>query len=57
MFGASGYDTSMLFIGIFMGLVMGWLLCGSHPYDRCIEMYQTPEDISECVWLLENKDD
>lgn len=57
MFGASGYDTSMLLIGIFMGLVTGWLLCGSHTYDRCTEMYQTPEDISECVWLLENKDD
>lgn len=52
MFGASGYDTSMLFIGMFMGLIMGWLLSGSHPYDRCTEMYQTPEDISECVWLM-----
>ena len=26
----------------------------SHPYSKCAHMYEAPEDISECVWLLEN---
>jgi len=26
----------------------------THPYDECKEMYETPEDISECVWIKEN---
>lgn len=26
----------------------------SHPYESCKRMYETPEDISECVWLKEN---
>ena len=26
----------------------------THPYDECRSMYETPEDISECVWIKEN---
>ena len=25
-----------------------------HPYEECKRMYETPEDISECVWIKEN---
>jgi len=26
----------------------------SHPYEQCKRMYDTPEDIAECVWIKEN---
>lgn len=26
----------------------------THPYDECVTMYETPEDIMECVWIKEN---
>ena len=26
----------------------------THPYSKCSKIYEAPEDISECVWLLEN---
>ena len=25
-----------------------------HPYEQCKRMYDTPEDVSECVWIKEN---
>lgn len=25
-----------------------------HPYERCKRMYDNQNDISECVWILEN---
>jgi hypothetical protein len=25
-----------------------------HPYEQCNRMYNTPEDIMECVWIKEN---
>ena len=25
-----------------------------HPYEVCKRMYDTPEDIAECVWIKEN---
>lgn len=25
-----------------------------HPYEQCKRMYETPEDIMECVWIKEN---
>jgi len=25
-----------------------------NPYEQCKRMYDTPEDISECVWIKEN---
>lgn len=55
MMGADGYATALLFIGLTLGLVTSWVLLSNHPYDRCVEMYATPEDIGECVWILENE--
>ena len=38
-------------IALVAGLVLGSY---SHPYEQCKRMYETPEDISECVWIKEN---
>jgi hypothetical protein len=46
---ASGYG-----IAVAVGMVLMYLIY-EHPYDRCTVMYADIEDISECVWLLENK--
>jgi len=41
--------------GILTGLGVGLVLGSySHPYEQCKRMYNTPEDISECVWIKEN---
>ena len=43
-----GIPIALVFI---LGLVLGsW----SHPYEVCKRMYDTPEDIMECVWIKEN---
>ena len=34
-----------------LGLTLG---SASHPYEVCKRMYDTQEDISECVWLKTN---
>jgi hypothetical protein len=26
----------------------------AHPYEVCKRMYDTPEDVAECVWIKEN---
>ena len=42
-------------IPIALALVAGLALGSySHPYEVCKRMYETPEDISECVWIKEN---
>jgi len=42
-------------IPIALALVLGLALGSySHPYEVCKRMYDTPEDISECVWIKEN---
>jgi hypothetical protein len=34
-----------------VGLILGsW----SHPYEQCKRMYDTQEDVMECVWIKEN---
>ena len=38
-------------IAFVIGLALGSY---SHPYEQCKRMYETPEDISECVWIKEN---
>lgn len=46
------YFGTLLFtfvIGVICG--MFWMM-EEHPYDRCIMMYDLPEDVLECVWLL-----
>jgi hypothetical protein len=41
--------------GILTGLGVGLALGSySHPYEVCKRMYDTPEDVSECVWIKEN---
>ena len=41
-------------------LMLGSFLAGMeladtlNPYEQCKRMYNTPEDISECVWIKEN---
>ena len=42
-------------IPIALALVAGLALGSySHPYEQCKRMYETLEDISECVWIKEN---
>ena len=37
--------------GLGIGLALGsW----SHPYEQCARMYNSPDDIGECVWIKEN---
>lgn len=48
-----------LFLGTFAVLIDYMFIDGgiySHPYDRCISKgFVNPEDIGECIWLLENQ--
>ena len=45
---------------IMMFLMLGSFLAGMeladtlNPYERCERMYDNPNDIMECVWILEN---
>jgi hypothetical protein len=34
-----------------VGLIQGSY---AHPYEQCKRMYDTPEDVMECVWIKEN---
>jgi hypothetical protein len=43
-----GVPAAVTFI---VGLALGSY---THPYEECKRMYETPEDIAECVWILEN---
>ena len=40
--------------GILFGLGVIALANYARPYEVCKRMYNTPEDIGECVWILEN---
>jgi hypothetical protein len=43
-----GLPAAVAFV---IGLTLGsW----SHPYEQCKRMYNTPEDIDECVWIRMN---
>ena len=48
-----------VFVMVF--LMLGSFLAGMeladtlNPYEQCKRMYETPEDISECVWIKENR--
>lgn len=47
--------TNKYVIPITIALAAGHALGSySHPYESCKRMYETPEDISECVWIKEN---
>lgn len=39
--------AAVFLLGFFVG-------SASHPYEVCKKQYNTPEDISECVWIKEN---
>lgn len=43
-----------LLIGLGLGLNL-YPMFYTHPYDQCRTMYETLEDISECMWILENE--
>lgn len=43
-----GIPAAVAFI---TGLALGSY---AHPYEECKRKYETPEDISECVWILEH---
>jgi hypothetical protein len=51
-----GYiKTSIIGLPFAFGLIAGWAFATYfHPYEECKRMYETPEDIAECVWILEN---
>jgi hypothetical protein len=34
-----------------VGLILGSY---AHPYEQCKRMYDTQEDVMECVWIKEN---
>lgn len=45
----------MMFFWVGIAFAIG-IAVGSyaHPYEVCKRMYNTPEDVSECVWIKEN---
>ena len=50
-FGRASKYGIVFALGVCVGLALGSY---SHPYEVCKRMYDTPEDISECVWIKEN---
>jgi len=40
-----------IIVGMIIGAVLAWHF---HPYEQCARMYNSPEYISECVWIKEN---
>jgi hypothetical protein len=41
-------------IGFFVGsLISAMVIFANDPYLKCKDMYDTPDDIIECVWILE----
>jgi hypothetical protein len=54
-FGTGFNKGSMIGIPAAAAFVLGLALGSySHPYEVCKRMYDTPEYIVECVWILEN---
>ena len=43
--------TFWIGLALGIGISIGSLI---HPYEQCKRMYDTPEDIAECVWIKEN---
>lgn len=45
----------MKYFWVGIALVIGIALGNyAHPYGQCKMKYDTPEDVSECVWIKEN---
>jgi len=46
----------MKYVYLTIAFIGGWALgIYLHPYEKCERMYVGPENIAECVWLLENQ--
>lgn len=46
---------SIVGLPLAFGLIVGWAFAMYfHTYEECKRMYDTPEDIMECVWIKEN---
>jgi hypothetical protein len=41
------------FIAFFVGVTL-YALLYVHPFDECSNAHSSPDDILECVWLLQN---
>jgi hypothetical protein len=48
---ASKYSIPIAAVFV-LGLYLG---SASHPFEVCKKQYETQEDISECVWIMENR--
>ena len=45
----------MKYFYLAIAFIAGWAVAMYfHPYEQCKRMYDTPEDVSECVWIKEN---
>ena len=44
-------------VGFILGAWVGaWASWVTHPYEQCTRKgFTNPEDIGECIWLLENQ--
>jgi hypothetical protein len=51
-FGKASITGLPAVIAFIVGLTLGSY---SHPYEQCKRMYDSQEDLAECVWLLENE--
>jgi ATP/ADP translocase len=51
-----GYvKTSVFMLPWVLFAIVVWVLATySHPYEECKRMYDTQEDVSECIWIKEN---
>jgi hypothetical protein len=49
------HKGSIVGLPIAFGLIVGWAFAMYfHPYEICKRKYETLEDISECMWILEH---
>jgi hypothetical protein len=48
----------MKYVYLIIAFIAGWAFAiYTHPYERCTvgKGFTNPEDIGECIWLLENQ--
>jgi len=47
----------MKYVYLTLAFITGWAVAMYwHPYERCLRKgFTNPEDIGECIWLLENQ--
>ena len=49
------YKTSAIINPFLIAVLI--MLYHMHPYEQCKRKYEVPNDIMECVWILENETD